>query len=121
MERFLQNDRTRRRTTTRTRDILTGNNTSDNNTTRIVESLNNNMLMYHMNISDYLNNMNRILDNMQDSNSINQASTRVDEQPGSSNRNFFTTTDNTNNNNNNDNVTLCVELAFKACTQTLSI
>lgn len=100
LERFLQNDRTRRRTTTRTRDILTGNNTSDNNITRIVESLNNNMLMYHMNISDYLNNMNRILDNMQDSNSINQASTRVDEQPGSSNRNFFTTTDNTNNNNN---------------------
>ena len=103
LERFLQNDRTRRRTTTRTRDILTGNNTSDNNTTRIVESLNNNMLMYHMNISDYLNNMNQILDNMQDSNSINQASTRVDEQSGSSNRNFFTTTENTNNNDNNNN------------------
>lgn len=104
LERFLQNDRTRTRTTERTRDILTNINTSDNNMFRIVESLNSNMLMYHMNISDYLNNMNRILDNIQDSNRVNQTSRGVDEQPGSSNRNSdsFTNANNMNNSNNNN-------------------
>lgn len=92
LERFLQNDRTRRRTTARTRDILTGNDNSENSTNRIIDSLNTNMLMYHMNISDYLNNMNQILDN------IGVHTERVNEQPGSPIRNSDSFANETNNN-----------------------
>ena len=66
LDRFLQNDRLRRDTTDRIRNLSSINVTNGNsNIISVIESLNNNMLLYHINISDYLTSMNRILDNLE--------------------------------------------------------
>lgn len=66
LDRFLQNDRLRRDTSGRVRNLsrIYRNNEQGNIGTAL-ESLNNNMLLYHINISDYLTSMNRIIDNLE--------------------------------------------------------
>ena len=66
LERFLQNDRSRRDTSDRISNLSSiYTNNDSRNMNNVIESLNNNMLLYHINISDYLTSINRILDNLE--------------------------------------------------------
>ena len=61
LERFLQNDRSRRDTSDRISNLSSiYTNNDSRNMNNVIESLNNNMLLYHINISDYLTSINRI-------------------------------------------------------------
>lgn len=98
---FSRNNVRNRRTTDRIDSILQSNNNSNHETIEnILESLNRNMLIYHVNVSEYLGTINTILNNI-DSN-IQQTNRERDQQVNHNQQSSFRNPINEPNRNNNN-------------------
>jgi hypothetical protein len=96
---FSRNNIRNRNTTNRVNSILQSNSNNSNNETieNILESLNRNMLLYHVNITEYLGSVNTILDTL--NNSIIQENNRERDQEINNNQHSRFRNPNTNINN----------------------
>ena len=65
---FSRNDMRNHNTRNRVNSILQSNNSNNETIENVLESLNRNMLLYHLNIAEYLGSINTILDSINNSN-----------------------------------------------------
>jgi len=104
LDQLTRNNQSQRDTRTRLNSISQSNNISNNQLiTNVIDSLNRNMLIYHVNISDYLNSITNILNLIDNENNSIEEINNTNEQTNTENEQIrHTQTGNEEINNNNN-------------------
>ena len=108
LDEFIRNDERNRETSNRVNSLIQTNNNSDIEMIRnILESLNRNMLLYHVNVTEYLGSINTILDSISNRNNhesrnreTNFRSNQTNQERNNNQRNESVNTNTANRNNN---------------------